>query len=256
MISVITPFKDSEDWLGRCLESMHSQKGNFQFVIVNDHSKDGGRKIAEEYAAKDERFTVLDNIHAPGVSGARNTGIEAAEGEWITFLDADDMLAKEAWETFEAAAAIGANIVQMNHWRYYTKIDKLARKYTNRPGKYSTRKLPKMWCMVWNKLFRRDFLEGIRFREGMQYGEDELFIMECLAKENRIRHLEECAIVHCFDNKGSLSRSKTERELFDQAHAIEEFLQRQEDPEIRCAACRLLGEHWASETYLTIIGRA
>ena len=99
MISVIVPFYNSEEWLGRCCDSLISQKGDFEFILVDDKSKDKSYDIACDYAAKDKRITVLKNKYKKGVCGARNTGIVYADGEYITFLDADDEMMSDACDT-------------------------------------------------------------------------------------------------------------------------------------------------------------
>ena len=88
MISVIIPYKDAERFISRCANSLIVQDGDFEFIFVNDNFQDGGY---DEYTLKkdfdDKRIVMLNNEHAHGVSGARNTGIEHARGEWLTFLD-------------------------------------------------------------------------------------------------------------------------------------------------------------------------
>lgn len=252
--SIIVPFKNSEKWLDRCLGSLHKQEGNLQFIVVDDHSTDGGRKIAEEYAAKDSRLWVLVNEHAAGVSGARNTGLDHATGEWVTFLDADDYLTDDAADHFNQR--INVNVIQFNHVRYFARTGRVRRKLRNAEGVYDIDNPPTGWPMVWNKLYRREFLEGIRFKEGLQYGEDELFNFECLAKDNRIYCKPDETIVHCFENRQSLTKTKTPEKLFAQIRALEEFLQEQDNPIVRCAVCRRLSFHWASRTYMEIMGHA
>ena len=133
MISVIIPYWNAEKWLERCLKSLRRQEGDFEFLLVNDMNTDGGPEIASRYAAGDGRFVLLDNEHDKGVSGARNTGIDYARGEWITFLDADDEMLPDAFRILSMVARSNkdANIFQMNHKRYYTALDKTAMKYTN-----------------------------------------------------------------------------------------------------------------------------
>ena len=256
MISVIVPYKDTETTIGRCCESLHKQTGDFEFILVDDSSTDGSRDIVQNYVASDSRFRDLTNTHHDGVSGARNTGIEAAEGEWITFLDADDFLTKNAYRVMPVVIDDTSNIVQLNHWRHYYKTGRtiINGKYNNPQGEYGLENMPKCWCFVWNKLYRTEFLEDIRFVEGMQYGEDELFVLECLAKENKIVHKESAAMVHTFDAPSRLSRRKGETDLLDQVHGLEDFIMQHDDPLVRTAACLVLSEHWCSPTFKKIIG--
>ena len=228
MISVIVPYWNAEKWLGRCCESLLKQEGEFEFLLISDHCTDNSDDIARDYACKDKRFTVIWNTHAKGVSGARNTGLDVARGEWVTFLDADDELMPDAYAAFTSTIRRDpkADIHQLNHIRYYTAISKKTIKYTNNAGRYDKDNLPDIWWCVWNKVIRRGFLKGIRFNEGLQYGEDGLFILECLAKGAYINHAERnvVAVMHRFGNKKSLSHVKTVQDIIKQIREYEAFL--------------------------------
>lgn len=257
-IDVIVPYWNSEQWVGRCCESLVMQDGDFEFLLVNDGSTDNGEAIVNEYANRDSRITMLNNEHAKGVSGARNTGIDHANAEWITFLDADDELLPGAHETFVGVIGCDnrANIIQMNHLRYYTKIDKLTLKYANERGIYHINNLPDIWWGVWNKLLKRDFLNGIRFDENLQYGEDGMFVLECMAKDNYMFHADRTttALKHRFDNKNSLSHVKCGADLIKQVRAYEDFILRQTDPTIRQVVCDIIAELWTSQRFHDLLG--
>jgi glycosyltransferase involved in cell wall biosynthesis len=258
MISVIVPYKNAEGWLGRCIESLKAQERNAEFILVNDSSTDDSKGIAEDLTAADKRFVLYDNERKPGPSGARNTGLDHISGDWITFVDSDDTMEPGAIEIFEnLIAEVPANIYMTNHHRYYDSVDKLALKYTNAGGWYNLGNLPTMWCMVWNKLYSRQLIEGhnIHFKESIRYGEDEIFNLECLAADNRIYHAAKhvTTLTRHFNNKHSLCHSKTEEDLFKQAQALMDFITRQTDPLARKTACLILSEHWSSKTYLSVI---
>lgn len=260
MISVILPYKNAEPWIERAIKSMKIQKGDLEFILVNDASEDKSKTVAKKAAGKDKRFVFAENKREPGVSGARNTGLDMAKGEWITFLDADDEFVPEAGEVFVRMTQLQQepNIIQANQLRYYEKSGKLKPKWTNKRGIYCPEHLPVFWCMVWNKLYRRSFIEehGIRFIEGLQYGEDEIFNLDCLAHDGRIFHTLSTTMttIHHFENKESLSHTKGKEGLMEQAKAIMNFIERCEEPAVRIAACKTLSEHWGSYTYLTAFG--
>ena len=257
MISVIVPYRDAAEWINRCAESLRAQKGEAQFLLINDNSEDGGDEIAWRYACEDTRFLLLENNRSPGVSGARNTGLEAATGEWITFLDADDELLPDAIDIMSRAIRrYDAQIYQFNHLRYYTRINREVLKYTNRAGVYTIDRLPKIWFGVWNKVYRAALVDDIRFDETIQYGEDGLFNLACLAKAKRIRHMsrETVTVRHRFDNKQSLSRVKTAHDLIRQVRAYESFMLRQTDPAIRLAVCAELARLWGGATFRKAFG--
>ena len=257
-ISVIVPYKDAAPWLVRCLNSLTENEGDFEFILVNDRSSDAGPGIVRQYAAIDDRFVVLDNQRGPGVSGARNTGLDAVKGDWITFLDADDKYIESAFKTLTKGIKANplAAIIQFNHLRYYSTINKTVLKYTNPCGVYKIDGLPRIWFGVWNKLFRRDLVEDIRFDERLQYGEDGLFVLECLSTGAYIYHADEqrFVVVHNFENPNSLSKSKTANDLLTQIHVYEEYMLNQERPEMRVALCKELSRLWGSETFARCFG--
>lgn len=244
MVSIIVPYKDTAAWIERCANSLKVQEGDCEFIFVNDHSADNGAELLEAIA--DGRFILLDNEHADGVSGARNTGIDHAKGEWIAFLDADDELLPKASIIFGHMIGLDdtANIIQANHVGQFGM-----NAHQNNAGIYSASHLPRSWCMVWNKLYRHSFLDDndIRFADGVQYGEDELFNLECLTHDNRIFHTRynTCTIKHYQDNKQSLSHIKGRKELLQQSRVLEDFLENCDNVEIRHAICNMLADRWA-----------
>lgn len=245
-ISVIIPFYNSAIYMDRCVKSL-LQDGDFEFILVNDRSTDGSEKVVECYS--DPRIRLMDNEHAKGVSGARNTGLDHATGRWVTFLDADDEMLPNAYESFMRMAQEEANIVQAEHLRHYLAGNQTVNKHPCDAGEYHLESLPEMWYMVWNKLYKREFLSDIRFMEGVQYGEDEVFNLDCLAKDNLIIHTKERTTLRHFNNAHSLSKTKGKEGLIKQARALEDFLMRCENPTARLTACKVLSEHWDSEVY-------
>lgn len=265
-ISVIIPFRNADAHLGRCIESCRKAQGDFEFVLVDDNTKEDAEiafdsQLAREAATSWPRFE-YGQTNGRGVSNARNNGIWSAHGDWITFLDADDELLPDAHDVMEQAIARAEShpIIQLNHLRYYKEIDKLTCKFANKPGIYTLNNLPKCWCMVWNKLIKTDWLKEtkITFKPGLQYGEDELFNLELLREHSIIMHAElrKWAIKRNFDNKQSLSHSKGKEELRAQIEALEEFLQKlkKEEQQMKCFVMDLIAEHWKSPTYKRIIG--
>ena len=94
LISVIVPIYNAEKYLKRCIESIISQTyKNMEIILINDGSKDNSKKICNEFLKKDCRIKLI-NKENEGVSAARNYGINAAIGKYISFVDADDWLEK------------------------------------------------------------------------------------------------------------------------------------------------------------------
>ena len=253
-ISVITPFKNSKPWLDRCAKSMYENDGDFEFIFVDDHSNDGGWEILEGYELKDDRFVMLNNMHSPGVSGARNTGLDAATGEYIAFVDADDELVENTYKNIIKELKTTANIHQFNHQRQYEKTGEIVVRYKSPSGWYHLLNLPLRWVIIWNKVYRRAFLNGIYFDETMKFGEDELFNLECLAKDPVIHCSDDIITRHHFDNKNSLTKTKTKEDLFKETVKLQEFIDRQTDPKLRKQVCQMISLRWGSNIYIKTMG--
>ena len=97
-LSNIIPCYNVENFVQNCTESILMQQGfDFELIMINDGSKDNTLQVLENLAEKDFRIKVI-NQQNQGLSGARNTGIENATGEYIMFIDADDWLEPNAFE--------------------------------------------------------------------------------------------------------------------------------------------------------------
>jgi len=98
-ISIIIPIYNSEKYLSRCLETVINQTySKLEIILVNDGSRDKSLDICKHYQSKDSRIIIIDKINE-GVSVARNTGIEAATGKYIGFVDADDWIEPSMYES-------------------------------------------------------------------------------------------------------------------------------------------------------------
>ena len=98
MISVIVPVYNVEEYLEECLESIQNQTyTNFEVILVNDGSTDASKEICERFCRQDSRFHLI-NQENKGLSGARNRGMSESHGEFITFVDSDDVLKEDMLE--------------------------------------------------------------------------------------------------------------------------------------------------------------
>ena len=180
MISVIVPIYNAESYLPRALDSILSQTyKEWEAILVDDGSTDGSSRIADEYAARDHRFTV---IHQPngGLSDARNTGLEHISGEYLVFLDADDFL------------HLGD---PTPHFKYYKQPPYLV---TDNIYDYATeysspKDIDKRWavkhCQVWRCMYKTYAIRGIKFIKGINY-EDFPWWSEVLL------HIHRCTILN------------------------------------------------------------
>src|SRR3954449_5241960 len=102
-VSVVVPIYNVEPYLGDCLDSLAAQTfRDLEIVMVDDGSTDRSGEIARDYGARDPRFRLVERPNG-GLSAARNTGIDAARGEFLAFVDSDDVVAPTAYERLVAA---------------------------------------------------------------------------------------------------------------------------------------------------------
>lgn len=254
-ISIIVPFKNAAEYLPRCVRSLQRQKGNLEFIFVDDNSEDDGPEQLSKVLNIGARHVIhLENEFLPGVSGARNTGLKYASGDWITFLDADDELLPDAWDKYTNMIdnANGAKILQANHLRHIVRTGATVRKYENPSGLYELPALPEMWAPVWNKLYKRDIIRNISFRD-LRFGEDEMFNIECLEKAGSIRNTAVDLMQHNLENPESLSRTKGAADLRNLLAALIQEMSWAEAPEMKRAIYNTIVQHVETGWFQKII---
>ncbi len=189
-ISVIVPVYNVEKYLAECLDSILDQTmKDYEIICVNDGSKDSSAIILNKYATRyPKRIKVIEQKNQ-GLSGARNTGIKAAEGEFLYFIDSDDRIHPQTLEmTYNAAKKYDAKLVTFNLvWAKPGETGKESKpkKYnlnrvksvvTNDPIRYFN--VEESPTCIWNsaclKLIHRDLFKDLKFERGLYY-EDMLF---------------------------------------------------------------------------------
>ena len=175
-ISVVVAFFNNEDDLGDCLDSIAAQSfADLEVIMVDDGSTDHSAQIARAKAAADPRFTLLQPEHG-GPGGARNRGVERASGEFLAFVDGDDVLPANAYELLlHALEQSGSDFVSGAVFRVGPKginpsaLHSLALK-GRQTGTHITRTPRLLYDVsVWNKLFRRSFWDShqLSYPEGV-----------------------------------------------------------------------------------------
>lgn len=253
MITIIVPYKNASSWIRRCAESLHQLEGDAEFIFVNDNSTDDSEDVVRAYEF-DDRFRFFHNV-GTGVGAARNTGLEFAKGDWISFLDADDEYAPGALNAIKASINMlqGAELIQLNHNRVMNTS--VAPRMHNPRGKYTLEALPKLWVSSCNKLFKYDLVDHIRFNEDLRHGEDELFVLECLKKTRCIYSSEYVALHYHKDNPNSLSTTTSFDDLLGEQRALLNFLEDNRDDAELCYAVRQrMSELWNNAVYKRTFG--
>lgn len=185
MISIIIPVYNGERTIGRCLRSVLSQSFcDFEVVVIDDGSTDGTFRICSEFA--DARIKVIHKVNG-GVSSARNKGLDVAQGEYISFIDADDVVEDVYLENL----MVGCNCDLSTTGFFYGNtlpISELNGSQAMFQSKGALAQcLPKYindnrLCYPWGRLYRRDIIEqyGLRFDEKMRFAEDNVFVWQYL----------------------------------------------------------------------------
>ena len=157
LIGVIVPVYKTEKYVAECIESILAQTyTNFRLILVDDGSPDNAGAICDEYATKDSRITVIHQENA-GVTRARARGVEEAHDcEWITFVDSDDTIRKDALYVLLSSTENNNCDIVVSHINSSLKSQKTNYITTN---EYIYRIIIEELCSPWGKLFRR-FLFG------------------------------------------------------------------------------------------------
>lgn len=202
LCSVIVPVYNVEKYLRRCLDSLKNQEGNdFEVILVDDGSTDNSLAICNEYAATDTRFKVIHKENG-GVSSARNVGIDQATGKYIAFVDSDDYVTKDYFETLRPLMSQDHELIVFNNYqelgggkaqtynrgleeRVYS-IEEL--KNIQRMTPYYKEFFTMIGMVPWNKLYNRSIIRNnkLRFNIDMCFAEDAYFIFDFLTYVNRL----------------------------------------------------------------------
>jgi len=175
LVSFVVPVYNVRDELGECLDSILSQTGDFEVIAVDDASPDDSGEILDDYARADPRIRVLHLSENVGLGGARNAGLAAARGTHVWFVDSDDWVAPGSLEAL--TPVLGDDpVVMFDYERSYPDgtVEPNPRSAALRPATTLDDNLALLTILpvVWNKVYRRDWLaeHGFTFANG--YYED------------------------------------------------------------------------------------
>lgn len=218
-ISVIVPVYKVEPYLRKCLDSILAQTlRNVEIILVDDGSPDHCGAICDEYAAKDDRITVIHQQNA-GASAARNAGLRIATGRYLAFVDSDDWLEDDMYEyLLSLAEETKADLVQCGiFWEENGQTEKQfvlpedkqisgVRAFTEEDWKSFSNSAS-------NKLYRADAAQDVRFPEDCSWGEDLLYNIEVLLRSRRVC-LGSKAKYHYFQHSDSACHTQVGEEYF------------------------------------------
>lgn len=191
-VSIIVPVYNTEKYLNDCLSSILNHNYiNAEVIIINDGSTDDSLKLCEQWALKDNRIQII-NQKNQGQAAARNRGLDIATGEYIAFVDADDTVSKDLFleniKILEQDTSI--DFLQFPRYiNYGTKTEQLIQ--NDEPQEVTKDYLYKSWLedkiiswFIWDKIYRKELFDTLRFREGMIF-EDNYLVADILEKANK-----------------------------------------------------------------------
>ena len=197
--SVIIPVYNVENYLSRCIDSLLAQNYvDLEILLIDNGSKDQSGQICEDYAAQ---FSNIIAYHIPnkGVSSARNFGLSKAEGEFICFVDADDYLVGNLFSDVESQLDSQLDLLVFSYYNSIEKnlseIDRSAKILPTEGKKdksdfialFQELFLTDMMYTVWNKIYRREFLEEHQIVfESYELGEDVRFNLNVYQHVNAV----------------------------------------------------------------------
>lgn len=193
VISVIVPIYNTEQYLRQCIDSILGQTyRDLEVILVDDGSTDNCPEICEEYKRKDDRIRVIHKENG-GQAGARNCGIDTAGGDYISFVDSDDWLDKDMYQSMISAiegsdadiACCGTTLVYMDGYSFSPPTE--GRVYLPQEALQDLLTTDILRCEVTNKLFARTLFEKIRFPKGRIY-EDQAVVFQLIGAAKAVVH--------------------------------------------------------------------
>lgn len=243
-VSVVVPVYNTERYLHRCLESLRNQTlKDLEIILVDDGSEDFSGDICDKYAAEDARIHVIHKANG-GLVSARQTGLSAATGEYVGFVDSDDWIEPDMYRTlYETAEYHGADIVAEG---IIDEIGNVSRERRNLPpgGTYNTvekkEKLYKsmiscqnFFCLgiqpyLCNKLIRRElaFLHMTKIPQSIRVGEDAAAVYPMLVQANIIAVSDTAYYHYCHRNTSIMLGIRQEEREYKNAMLLHSFLEK------------------------------
>ena len=237
-ISIIVPVYNVQGYLPKCLNSLISQTlKDIEIICIDDGSTDDSLAILQNFAAKDKRIKILQQSNL-GAYPARNNGLNHAKGEYIGFMDSDDNVDENYYELlYTQAEESRAEIVITDNVQVY-KNGKISKKNLGiSPAQYTVNSIEEKGKIIvasgimWNKIYRRDFIEKhhIRCLDLQGGGGDNYWCALCLFYAQNIVINHEARYNYILNDASITQSVKTRKNfvLFDVYQALDEKLKKE-----------------------------
>lgn len=195
LVTAIVPVYNGEKYLDRCINSILDQTyPNIEIILVEGGSTDASPSMCDDWAKNKQQIQVLHQINE-GVSHSRNTGMDMAKGDYITFVDADDYLREDMIEQLVQGLETENADVAGCHFFLTRQLEREERQVTPKeslayqcltPQGFIEDQFLKHDTRCWSKLYRRAVIEKVRFQKGLTIGEDMYFLLQVIGKADKI----------------------------------------------------------------------
>ena len=194
LVSVIIPVYNVGEILKESVNSLLlGEYQKIEILIVDDGSDEQTARMCDDISTKDERIKVIHQQNM-GVSGARNTGIDCAKGDYVVFVDADDQAEKQLISTLLDDCKKNDADISISGYREWYEVDNYeevncSKEIFVKKEKEVLREFflsNKIGWNVWAKLYKKDVIGNIRFVEGKKTAEDMFFVFEALKNAKKI----------------------------------------------------------------------
>lgn len=226
-ISILIPVYNVEDYVEECVDSILAQIDNrADIILMNDASTDNSAELIKRYQ-QHSQVQVLDAPHNRGLSATRNAMFKLANSEYIWFIDSDDVMYDGAYKSVMShIEALGTDIICADYvsLRQDKEVYKKAfigapnKAYMNINNSFIDNIIKNNSNHVWNKLFRRSVIEGITFKEGINF-EDIYYMTDVSAKKFTYSYLKE-PIIKYRVREGSIVKSLNQKYVDDYLEAF------------------------------------
>lgn len=237
-VSVIIPAYNAEDYISQCISSVLSQTlSDIEVIVVDDGSTDKTPDIVEELSASDARLRLIrqENRYA---GAARNTGIKAAGGDYLYFLDADDWIESNALEAMRDAGdsrdvdiviarSEGFDNQTGDTWLIDYALNGVPFDVPIQPSSYASRLFQRFMGWPWDKLYRADFVRSSNlWFQPLRTTNDAYFVFCSLMLAGSISCIDKVLFHHRANNRKSLegTRAKSWHCAIDAMHAIKDVI--------------------------------
>ena len=185
-LSIIIPCYNVEKYINKCIDSvLNSTLKDIEIIVINDGSTDNTLKLLKEY--KDDRIIIINRKNASGgASVPRNEGLKIASGEYITFLDSDDYIDPNMYlEMYNKAVKGSLDLVACDVKAIYPDHEMIIKSEINSKSKVEDLMIY-AYAATWNKMYKREILEGLTFTKGMNLCEDVEFLYKVYARVKKV----------------------------------------------------------------------